>query len=136
MQTDVYELIANEEDFAQVSLDLFTYCSGFKNCNVTFYKQEVKNIDFDKRKVITTIDRLSYDYLVIAVGSRTKFAANVEGAKAPQSGSFVAAIQFCRRKTLACLHLQKHRCSCKVHIFNLPQILKLHQRPVVAVLSL
>jgi len=81
MQTDVYELIANEEDFAQVSLDLFTYCSGFKNCNVTFYKQEVKNINFDKQKVITTIDRLSYDYLVIAVGSRTKFAANVEGLR-------------------------------------------------------
>ncbi|MDF1882320.1 NAD(P)/FAD-dependent oxidoreductase [Sulfurimonas sp. SAG-AH-194-C21] len=81
MQTEVYDLIANEEDFAQITLDLFTYCSGFKNNNVTFYKQEVKNIDFNKRKVITTVDRLNYDYLVLAVGSRTKFAPNVEGLR-------------------------------------------------------
>ena len=81
MQTEVYELIANEEDFAQITLDLFTYCSGFKNNNVTFYKQEVKNIDFTNKKVITTVDRLNYDYLVVAVGSRTKFAPNVEGLR-------------------------------------------------------
>ncbi|MDF1878292.1 FAD-dependent oxidoreductase [Sulfurimonas sp. SAG-AH-194-C20] len=81
MQTEVYDLIANEEDFAQITLDLFTYCSGFKNNNVTFYKQEVKNVDFEKKKVITTVDRLYYDYLVIGVGARTKFAANVDGLR-------------------------------------------------------
>ncbi|MDQ7041903.1 MAG: NAD(P)/FAD-dependent oxidoreductase [Sulfurimonas sp.] len=81
MQTEVYELIANEEDFAQVTLDLFTYCMGFKNNNVTFYKQEVKNIDFTNRKIITTVDRISYDYLVLSVGARTKFATNVEGLR-------------------------------------------------------
>lgn len=81
MQTEVYDLIANEEDFAQITLDLFTYCIGFKNNNVTFYKQEVNDIDFNKKKVITTIDRLNYDYLIIGVGARTKFVANVEGLR-------------------------------------------------------
>jgi len=81
MQTEVYDLIANEEDFAQITLDLFTYCIGFKNNNVTFYKQEVKDVDFQNRKVVTTVDRVNYDYLVIAVGSRTKFAPNVKGLK-------------------------------------------------------
>lgn len=78
MQTDVYDLIANEDDFSQVTVDLFTYSIGF-NDNVTFIKQEVKDIDFTHKKVITDKQRLSYDYLVIAVGSRTKFIANVDG---------------------------------------------------------
>ena len=37
MQTEVYDLIANEEDFAQVTVDLFTFCTGFEG-NVSFYK--------------------------------------------------------------------------------------------------
>lgn len=80
MQTDVYDLIANEEDFAQVSVDLFTFCSGFDN-NVTFLKQEVSNVDFKNKKVITCIQRYSYDYLVIAVGARTKFMSDVVGLR-------------------------------------------------------
>ncbi len=80
MQTEVYDLIANEEDFAQVSVDLFTFCSGF-NENVVFYKQEVTNIDFKNKKVITDINRFSYDYIILAVGSRTKFMSDVIGLK-------------------------------------------------------
>jgi len=80
MQTDVYELIANEKDFAKVSVDLYTYCSGF-DTNVSFVKQEVNDIDFKNKKVITKIERLSYDYLVIAVGARTKFMPSIEGLK-------------------------------------------------------
>lgn len=80
MQTDVYELIANEEDFAHVSVDLFTFCSGFDG-NVTFIKQDVTNIDFINKKVITPIQRYKYDYLVIAVGSRTKFLPDVVGLR-------------------------------------------------------
>lgn len=80
MQTDVYDLIANEEDFAQVSVDLFTFCMGFDG-NVTFLKQEVTNIDFKNKKVITSVNRYSYDYLVIAVGARTKFMSDVVGLR-------------------------------------------------------
>ncbi len=80
MQTDVYELIANEKDFAKVCVDLFTYCSGF-DTNVSFVKQEVNDIDFKNKKVITQIERFSYDYLVMAVGSRTKFMPGIEGLK-------------------------------------------------------
>lgn len=80
MQTDVYDLIANEEDFAQVSVDLFTFCMGFDE-NVTFLKQAVTSIDFKNKKVITPINRYAYDYLVIAVGARTKFMSNVVGLR-------------------------------------------------------
>lgn len=80
MQTDVYDLIANENDFAQVCVDLFTYCMGFDK-PVTFLKQEVKNIDFHNKKVITASQRISYDYLIIAVGARTKFVSSIAGLK-------------------------------------------------------
>lgn len=80
MQTDVYELIANEKNFAKVSVDLFTYCSGFDG-NVSFYKQEVDDIDFENKKAITAVQRFSYDYLIIAVGARTKFVKSITGLK-------------------------------------------------------
>jgi NADH:ubiquinone reductase (H+-translocating) len=80
MQTDVYDLIANEYDFAQVSVDMFTFCSGFEG-NVTFKKELVNNVDFKNKKVITQKQRLPYDYLVIAVGARTKFVKSVKGLK-------------------------------------------------------
>ena len=80
MQTDVYDLIANEEDFAQVTVDLFTFCSGFDG-NVTFIKQEVNNIDFKNKKIITSVQRYNYAYLVIAVGARTRFMADVVGLR-------------------------------------------------------
>lgn len=84
-QTEVYDLIANEEDFAQVTVDLFTFCSGFEG-NVTFLKQEVNNVDFKNKKVITTVQRYNYDYLVIAVGARTKFVEDVVGLRTHAHG--------------------------------------------------
>ncbi|MFT7860754.1 MAG: NAD(P)/FAD-dependent oxidoreductase [Sulfurimonas sp.] len=78
MQTDVYDLIANEDDFAQVCVDLFTYCTGFDQ-NVTFLKQEVKKIDFENKKVIGQEKRIGYDYLIVAVGARTRFFSNISG---------------------------------------------------------
>ena len=80
MQTDVYDLIANEGDFADVTVDLCTFCTGFCD-NVTFFKEEVTNVDFTNKKVITQEQRYAYDYLIIAVGSRTKFYSNVKGLK-------------------------------------------------------
>ncbi|MEJ2372192.1 MAG: FAD-dependent oxidoreductase, partial [Sulfurimonas sp.] len=80
MQTDVYDLIANECDFADMTLDLFTFCMGF-DTNVTFLKQEVKTVDFKKKKVISDVQRVSYDYLIIAVGARTKFVDSIPGLK-------------------------------------------------------
>ena len=78
LQTDVYDFIANEDDFAQVSVDLFTFCLGF-NENVSFIKEEVLNIHFEHNRVVTNSQRYSYDYLIIAVGARTKFVSNVKG---------------------------------------------------------
>lgn len=80
MQTDVYDLIANEGDFADVTVDLCTFCTGYCG-NVTFFKEEITAIDFKNKKIITDIQRYSYDYLIIGVGARTKFYSNVKGLR-------------------------------------------------------
>lgn len=85
MQTNVYDLIANEEDFAQVSVDLFTFCLGFDG-NVSFVKEEVSQVAFEQKKVHTQTQRYAYDYLIIAVGARTKFVASVEGLRTHAHG--------------------------------------------------
>ena len=78
MQTDVYDLIANELDFAKIILDLHTFCAGLDG-NVTFYKQEVLRIDFENKRIFTAQQRISYNYVVIAVGARTRFLKSIEG---------------------------------------------------------
>lgn len=105
MQTDVYDLIANEYDFAQVSVDMFTFCSGF-NDNVTFKKELVTNIDFKNKKVITDKQRFSYDYLVIAVGARTKFQESVKGLREHAYGikALHRAIYFKQKFELSLFH--------------------------------
>lgn len=80
MQTEVYDLIANEENFAQITLDLYTYCMGFDE-NVAFYKQEVTSVDFENKKVITETQRYNYDYLVVAVGAKTNFVSSIKNLK-------------------------------------------------------
>ncbi|MBN2816457.1 MAG: FAD-dependent oxidoreductase [Campylobacterales bacterium] len=85
LQTDVYDFIANEEDFAQVSVDLFTFCLGFDG-NVRFIKEEVEGVHFEQNRVLTQTQRFSYDYLVIAVGARTKFVESVKGLRTHAHG--------------------------------------------------
>ena len=85
MQTDVYDLIANEDDFAQVSVDLFTFCLGFDG-NVAFIKEEVMQTDFEHKKVITNTQRYHYDQLIIAVGARTKYVESVKGLRTHAHG--------------------------------------------------
>ncbi len=80
MQTEVYDFIANEKDFSNITVDLFTFCKGFED-NVTFYKQEIVDVDFTNKNVLTSIKKHSYDYLVISTGSRTKFIDSIVGLK-------------------------------------------------------
>lgn len=80
MQTEVYDFIANENDFAKITVDLFTFALGFDG-NVTFHKQEIKNIDFENKRIISHVQRYSYDYLVIAVGAKTKVLDSIPGLR-------------------------------------------------------
>ncbi|MBU4023562.1 FAD-dependent oxidoreductase, partial [bacterium] len=80
MQTGVYDFIANENDFSKITVDLFTLCAGF-GPNVAFRKEKVLDVDFDSQKVFTEIQDYEYDYIIVAVGSRTKFFDSIIGLK-------------------------------------------------------
>jgi len=80
MQTDVYDLIANEGDFADVTVDLQSFCAGFYS-SVEFVKEEVVGIDFKKKTLISKNENYKYDFIILAVGARTKFFSNVVGLR-------------------------------------------------------
>jgi len=80
MQTDVYDLIANEGDFADVTVDLYSFCTGFCS-NIEFIKEEVTKIDFENKNIISINQEYKYDYIILAVGARTKFFSNILGLK-------------------------------------------------------
>jgi NADH dehydrogenase len=80
MQTEVYDLIANKTDLSDITIDLFTYCSGFSD-RVIFHKEKVININFDTKKLSSENRRISYDYLIIATGATTYLPPSIPGLK-------------------------------------------------------
>lgn len=44
--------------------------------NFTFLKREVKNIDFENKKIITEEEYINYDYLILSLGSTVNFYGN------------------------------------------------------------
>ncbi len=79
LQTEGYELVANTIPFDKTIVNLHTLCDSFDN-HITFIRDVVENIDFDKKIVKCTDNKnLTYDYLIIAAGSVTKFFESIEG---------------------------------------------------------
>ncbi len=79
LQPEIYDFIANKCDAADVTVDLITFCKGVGK-NLSFACRRVVNIDFDKNEIYTEEkDTIMYDYLIIAVGSRTFFPQQISG---------------------------------------------------------
>jgi NADH dehydrogenase len=80
MQTEVYDFIANKTDLSDITLDLYTFCSGFCD-RVIFHKEKVININFETKKVSSENRRISYDYIIIATGADTYLPPSIPGLK-------------------------------------------------------
>jgi NADH dehydrogenase len=79
LQTDVYDFIANKTTITDISVSLITL---FYDSNVSFLQRKITRIAPAQNKIITACgEELSYDYLIIANGSRTFFPSFVEGLK-------------------------------------------------------
>ncbi len=79
LQTEGYELVANTIPFDKTIVNLHTLCESFGE-NVSFLHDAVKEIDLTKKRVICEdSEELSYDYLIVAAGSVTKFFKSIEG---------------------------------------------------------
>ena len=80
LQPEVYDLIANKSNLADVTIDLTTLCNGFEHSYLEYKNLRVINIDFKLQKISTAEKEIvEYDYLIIAAGTRTFFPKNLEG---------------------------------------------------------
>ncbi|WP_457638917.1 NAD(P)/FAD-dependent oxidoreductase [Persephonella sp.] len=84
LQPEVYSFIANEYLISDIIIDLPTLAVGLGE-NVFFFRDKVLQIDMDRNLIEGEKFGLHYDYLVIAVGSRTFFPP-IEGLRKYASG--------------------------------------------------
>jgi len=79
LQTDVYDFIANKTNITDVAVSLVTL-TGYYCGKVEFVQAKIENFDFTANTVLLDDgNKIEYDYLVIALGSRTFFPHQIEG---------------------------------------------------------
>ena len=80
LQPEVYDLIANKSNIADVTIDLTTLCMGLNHDYLEYKNLKVRNIDKDAQKIYTEEQEIvAYDYLVLAAGTRTFFPPQIPG---------------------------------------------------------
>jgi len=82
LQPEVYDLIANKVNIADVTIDLTTLCYGFNHDYLEFKNLRVIDINLDKSQIYTEEQEIvNYDYIIISAGSRTFFPKGIDGLK-------------------------------------------------------
>lgn len=80
LQPEVYDLIANKSNFADVTIDLTTLCMGFNHNYLEFKNLKVRKIDQVSKKIYTEEQEIvEFDYLIMAAGTRTFFPPSIPG---------------------------------------------------------
>jgi len=80
LQPEVYDLIANKSNIADVTIDLTTLCLGIDHDYVEYKNLKVERIDRETQKVYTEEKEIvAYDYLLMASGTRTFFPPQIPG---------------------------------------------------------
>ncbi len=80
MQTEVYGYIAGTKDIDEITIDLESWCRGFSR-PVRFIRGSVTGLDTRSKVVRLEEATLSYDLLIVATGSRTRFPSSIEGLR-------------------------------------------------------
>lgn len=117
MQTETYGYIAGRFEISDIALDIETFVEGLRE-NIYFVQDEAFDIDQNTKEVVCANSRVSYDYLIIAVGAQTHFFSFIEGAQEHTHGvkSIQRAFEFRQsfEKQLYsklqhdCIHCPKH----------------------------
>lgn len=80
LQPEVYDLIANKSNLSDVTIDLPSLCAGLNHSYIEFKNLRVTSIDFDTQNISTQEEEIvPYDYLILAMGTRTLFPTSIEG---------------------------------------------------------
>ncbi len=80
MQTESYGYIAGRFDIADVALDLKHWCAGFGS-RVKFIRDRIVSVDFRSNEVVGEKEKIGYDTLIVAAGSRTNFFPFIGGLR-------------------------------------------------------
>lgn len=80
LQTDAYELIANECSMTMVSIDLVALCLSYGE-QVLYVKDTIRTIDLENKHVIGENSGHPYDYLLLCAGSRTAYPSSIIGLR-------------------------------------------------------
>ena len=80
LQPEVYDLIANKSNIADVTIDLTTLCLGLNHSYLEYKNLKVREIDQESKKIYTEEQEIvEYDYLIMAAGTRTFFPSVIPG---------------------------------------------------------
>lgn len=85
LQTEVYELIANECSMTRVMIDLVALCLSYGD-NVTYIKDTIREVDYEAKHIIGNTSGHSYDYLLLCTGSRTAYNGGTKGLREHSHG--------------------------------------------------
>ncbi len=85
LQTEAYELIANECSMTRVTIDLVALSLSYGE-HVTFIKDTVREIDFENKCASGQNSCHPYDYLLLCTGSRTAFHSTTPGLREHSHG--------------------------------------------------
>ena len=80
LQTEAYELIANECSMTRVMIDLVALCLSYGN-HVTYIKDTIRELDYEVKHIIGNTSGHSYDYLLLCTGSRTAYNGGIQGLR-------------------------------------------------------
>lgn len=80
LQTEAYELIANECSMTRVTIDLVALCLSYGE-HVTYIKDTVRRIDFESKCISGENTCHLYDYALLCAGSRTAYNGSITGLR-------------------------------------------------------
>ena len=122
MQTEVYDFIANKMDVSELMVDLASLCASYGSERVRFVNSQVVGIDREHKRIETTSGPVSYDYLILATGSRTYFPDFIKGLREHAHGvkSVSAALEFKQQFERALFdRIESQREGCDTADFNI-----------------
>jgi len=120
MQAEVYDFIANKVDMSHIMIDLPSLTKSFGL--VRFVCEEVLTIESETKEIVTPTQKVPYDYLIIATGSRTYFPTFIPGLREYTHGvkSIPTALDFKQQFERALLdRIEVQKQGCDVKPFNI-----------------
>ncbi len=85
LQTEAYELIANECSMTRVTIDLMALCLSYGE-HVTYIKDTIRGIDFEAKCITGEHTCHSFDYALLCTGSRTAYNTSIQGLREHSHG--------------------------------------------------